>query len=57
MHHLNYSPSVEKNLKFFFAVHDTDIPVTLKYGQGHQTWYALLGPEQGYNHIKFERLS
>ena len=30
--------------------------VTLKQGQGHQTWYALPDPEQDYNHEKFERL-
>ena len=31
--------------------------MTLKYrrGQGNQTWYELLEPEQGYNHAKFER--
>ena len=29
--------------------------VTLKYGQGNQTWFELLDPEQGYNHAKFER--
>ena len=32
------------------------MPVPLKYGQGYQTWYKLLEPEQGYNHAKFERL-
>ena len=52
MYHLT---TVDKNLKQF-AVYDSDIPVTLKYGQGHQTWYELLHPKQGYNHTKFERL-
>ena len=49
MYHLT---TVDKNLKQF-AVYDSDIPVTLKYGQGHQTWYELL--EQGFTHAKFER--
>ena len=30
-------------------------PVTLKYSQGHQIWYELLDPKQGYHHEKFER--
>ena len=29
--------------------------VTLKYGQGNQTWFELLDPQKGYNHAKFER--
>ena len=33
----------------------TDIPVTLKYGQGHQTWYELVDPKQGYNLAKSEK--
>ena len=38
-----------------FAVYNSDIPATLKWGQGHQTWYEFLDPKQGYNHAKFER--
>ena len=30
-------------------------PVTLKQGQGHQTWYEVVDPRQGYNTAKFER--
>ena len=29
--------------------------MTLKHGQGHQTWYALVDPKQGYNPAKFAR--
>ena len=29
--------------------------MTLKQGQGYQTWYELLDPEQGNTNIKFER--
>ena len=29
--------------------------MTLKQGQGHQTWDELLDPEQDYNHAEFER--
>ena len=31
-----------------FAVYDSNTPVTLKQGQGHQTWYEWLDPEQGH---------
>ena len=31
------------------------ITVTLKQGQGHQTWYRLVDPKQGYNNAKFEK--
>ena len=27
----------------------------LEIGQGHQTWYELLDPEQGYDHANFQR--
>ena len=37
------------------AVYDSDTPVSLKQGQGHQTWYALVDPNQGYNHTMFEQ--
>ena len=52
MHRLNYNGQ-----EYFskIAIYDSDIPVTLPYGQGHQTWYELLGPKQGYNNAKFER--
>ena len=29
--------------------------MTLKQGQGHQTWYELVDPKQGYNNAKFEK--
>ena len=32
-----------------FAVYDSDTPVTLKHGQGHQTWYELTAPKQDSN--------
>ena len=50
---LNYNG---KESKSNFAVYGSDIPVTLKYNQGHQTWYELLDPERGHNRMKFERL-
>ena len=40
----NYS---EHKSKEQIAVHDSDTPVTLKQGQGHQTWYELVDPKQG----------
>ena len=47
---------VDKNLKKKqFAVYDSHTPVTLKQGQGHQTWCALVDPKQGYNNAKFEQ--
>ena len=41
---------VDKNLKKKkeFAVYDSGTPVTLKQGQGHQTWYEFVDPKQGY---------
>ena len=48
----NYS---EHKSKEQIAVHDSDTPVTLKQGQGHQTWYDLVDPKQSYNNAKFEK--
>ena len=45
---------MDKNLKKQFAVYNSDTPVTLKQGQGHQT-YEMVDPKQGYNHAKFAR--
>ena len=42
-------------MKQQFAVYDSDTPATLKQGQGHQTLYHLVDPEQGYNDAKFEK--
>ena len=45
---LNYNEQESKhNLQFMI--------LTLKEGQGHQAWYKLLGPKQGYNHMQFKR--
>ena len=46
MHCLNYTGQESKKQS---AVYDSDTPVTLKKGPGHQTWYELLDPKQGYN--------
>ena len=37
------------------AVYDSDTPVTLKQSQGHQTWFELVDPEQGYDNAKFKK--
>ena len=29
--------------------------MTLKQGQGHQTWHEFVDPKQGYNNAKFEK--
>ena len=34
--------------------HDSDISVTLKQGQGHQTCNELVDPKQGYNNAEFK---
>ena len=44
---------LENNLKKQFAVDDSDTSMTLKQYQGHQTWYKLVDPKQGYNNVKF----
>ena len=46
---------MDKNLKKQLAVYDSDTPVTLKNGQGYQTWYELVDPKQGYNNAKFKK--
>ena len=53
--HLNNSGQESKKQQF--AVYDSDTPVTLKQDQGHQTWYELEDPKQGYNNAKFEKKS
>ena len=37
--------------------YDSDTPVALNQGQGHQTWYEFVDPKQGYNSAKFENLA
>ena len=37
------------------AVNHSDASVTLKQGQGNQTWYELVDPKQGYNNAKLEK--
>ena len=42
-----------KNLKKKqFAVYNSGPPVTLRQGQGHQTWYELVDPKQADNNAK-----
>ena len=53
---MNYSGQESLKKKFKNAVYDSDIFVILKQGQGQQIWYGLVGPTQGYNHAKFEKL-
>ena len=52
--HLNYSGQESKKQ---FEVYDCDTPVTLKQGQGHQTWFELVDPEQSYVNSVSERAS
>ena len=47
---------MDNNQNKQFAVYDSDTPVTLKQGQGHQTWYEFLDPKQGHNKAKFFKL-
>ena len=44
--HLNYGEQEYQNQ---FLVDYSDTPVTSKQGQGHQTWYELVDPKEGYN--------
>ena len=48
---LNYG---EQESKKQFAVYDSNTPVILKQGYGHQTWYPLVYSKQGYNNAKIE---
>ena len=52
MQRFNYS-GYESKMQL--TVYDSDTPVTLKKGQGHQTWYELIDPKHGYNNAKFEK--
>ena len=52
MHRLNDSG---RESKTELADYDSDLPVTLKHGKGHQIWYEFVDPEQEYNDGKFER--
>ena len=54
MQPLNYSGQESKAL---LAAYDDDTAVTLKHGQGHQTWYEVVDPKQGLNHAKFKKTS
>ena len=38
-----------------FTINDSNTPVILSQGQGHQTWNELVDPQQGYGHPKSER--
>ena len=51
--HLHYGG--QKSYKTI-AVYDSETLVTMKQGQGHQTWYGLVDPKQGSNNAKFENL-
>ena len=57
--HLNYSrqESKENYKKALFAAYISDTPVTLKQGQGYQTYNKNVDPEQRYNPAKFEDLT
>ena len=48
---LNYGGQEPKTQ---FAVYDSDTPVTLKQGKGHQTWYKIVNPKQVHNNTKIK---
>ena len=43
---------MDRYLTLLNAVDDSDTPVTLKQGQGNQTWYELVDTKQHYNLLK-----
>ena len=49
-----FKTKVNNNIRNQFNAYDFDKPVTVKQDQGHQTWYALVGPKQ-YNNALFEK--
>ena len=53
--HLNYGGQEIKNKQKRLAVCDSNTPVPLKQGQGHQNWYESEDPKQGYDNEKFEK--
>ena len=52
--HITFQLRWTRILKKQFAVHETDRPVTLKQGQGHQTWYGLVDPKHGFHNAQFQ---
>ena len=50
--HLNYSGQESKRQS---ADYDFDTSVTLKQGQGHQTWFELVDSKQGCYNTNFEK--
>ena len=52
----NYYYTGQESEKTQFVVHVSDTPLTFTPGHGHQTWYELADPKQGYNHAKYEHL-
>ena len=52
--HLNYDAQESKKNKKP-TVYDSDRHVTLKQGQGQQTWYRLEDSKQDYNNAMFEK--
>ena len=44
-----------RNQNMQSAIYISDTPVTLKQGQGHQTYNDNVYPKHGYNSAKFER--
>ena len=49
---VNYGEQESKHKQS--AVYNSDTPVTLKQGQGHQASYEVVDPKQGCNDSKFE---
>ena len=49
---LNYSGQESETQ---FTVYVSNTAVTLEKGLGHQTWYNLVDPKQGYNYTNVER--
>ena len=49
----NYSGQESKNTQF--AVHTSDITVTLKHSQGHQAYNGNVELKKVYNHATFQR--
>ena len=44
-----------KNWKKNHISYEYDTPVTLKQGQGNQTWYKLVDPKECWSNTKFEK--
>ena len=56
MHNLKYGGTDSKRKEKKNAVYNSDTSVTLKQGQGNQTWYEFVDPKEVYDNTSLKNL-